>query len=96
MDTIESHDHQEFVGDAVNHGVAVEDDPHRAAIDDNPEKPARLTAATILAVFVCIISSLIPSSQADLYCSSWACHQSHPFQVGSSLQLLSFSRSAQL
>ena len=57
MGSIETHNHHEFVGDGANHGAPLEDDPHRAAIDDNPEKPAKPTAATILAVFVSTISS---------------------------------------
>lgn len=57
MDPVESHHHQEFLGDAANYGAPIEDDPHRAAIDDNPEKPAKMTAATFIAVFVSTISS---------------------------------------
>ena len=52
MDQVGFHDHKEVVGSEINHDPHVEDDPHRAAIDDNPEKPAKLTSATILAVFV--------------------------------------------
>jgi hypothetical protein len=52
MDQVGSHDHMEVVDSEINRHPHVEDDPHRAAIDKNPDTPARLTLATILAVFV--------------------------------------------
>ena len=36
------------------HDVYLEDDPHRAALEDNPDKPEKLTWQTTLSIFVSI------------------------------------------
>ncbi len=37
--------------------VYLEDDPHRAALEDNPDKPEKLTWGTVLSIFVSILGS---------------------------------------
>jgi hypothetical protein len=36
----------------VDEDVYLEDDPHRAALEDNPDKPEKLTWSTVLSIFV--------------------------------------------
>lgn len=38
----------------------LEDDPHRAALEDNPEKPEALTLMKVLAIAVGFWASIIP------------------------------------
>ncbi len=100
MDTIESHDHHEFAGNDDYHGGPIEDDPHRAAIEDNPEKPAKMTTATVIAVFVSTTSkgdeAFLRQLKLTFASSSWACHQSHPSQLDSSLRLRSWFKWVQI
>ena len=37
---------------ALAEDVYLEDDPHRAALEDNPDKPEKLTWGTVLSIFV--------------------------------------------
>ncbi len=44
--------------DPVDKNVYLEDDPHRAALEDNPEVPEKLTWSTVLSIFVSELSPL--------------------------------------
>lgn len=60
---------------AIDEDAYLEDDPHRAALEDNPDTPEKLTWSTVLSIFVsesswvmtyiCIDSRLL-SSSSDL------------------------------
>lgn len=50
----------------------LEDDPHRAALELNPEKPERLTWSTILAVGVSVSRRIHPNNVLTLATGSWA------------------------
>jgi hypothetical protein len=45
----------------IENTLATEDDPHKAALEDNPERAQRPTGRTLLAIFLCL--SLLPSSR---------------------------------
>ena len=49
----------ELVEMVPENDLFLEDDPHRAALVDNPEKPAPLSWSTLLAVFVRTILSFL-------------------------------------
>lgn len=56
------------------------DDPHRAALEDNPEQAEKLTLSTALAVLVRTVEHLHRSStrHANSISSFWPCPRSLP------------------